>query len=466
MLHINSISAKLNLIFLILVTTLLAIFGAINYMHTRDDLRQTLTREMNETEKHLSINLPSPIWNFDKIQGLHALEAELSKQYITGIYVIDSHGNPFIGYGRNAQNAIIPNSTPALDADIQQKFELTYADGNETKVVGSVLLQLSTAEMNSKLNNVLWNVLLQIAVLDITLFLSLSILVQRMVGKPIREIGCALHAIADGNLTVTPQFTSNDELGDLSESARRMVSKLADVLQHIEQFSSDLTNVSGQISQAVETLSSQSVEQAASIEETSSSLEHISESAAQNRDYASTTDKIATETNHHAEEGGAAVGETISAMKDISKKIVIIDDIAYQTNLLALNAAIEAARAGEHGKGFAVVASEVRKLAVRSQEAAKEIVQLTQSSVRMAEHTGTLFSQMLPSIRKTANLVQEINMSSSEQANQVNQINIGVEQISQSMQANAAASEELAATARAMNEQAEALSQTIAYFKF
>jgi methyl-accepting chemotaxis protein len=94
-------------------------------------------------------------------------------------------------------------------------------------------------------------------------------------------------------------------------------------------------------------------------------------------------------------------------MKDIAEKITIISEIARQTNILALNAAVEAARAGEHGKGFAVVAEEVRKLAARSQEAAREIDQTSRSSVAIAEKSGKLLSEIVPDIQKTARLVQK-----------------------------------------------------------
>jgi methyl-accepting chemotaxis protein len=121
-------------------------------------------------------------------------------------------------------------------------------------------------------------------------------------------------------------------------------------------------------------------------------------------------------------EGGEVVRETVMAMKQIAGKIGIIDDIAYQTNLLALNAAIEAARAGEHGKGFAVVAAEVRKLAERSQTAAQEIIAVAENSVSLAEKAGHLLDQMVPSIRKTADLVQEISAASREQSAGLEQI--------------------------------------------
>ena len=129
-------------------------------------------------------------------------------------------------------------------------------------------------------------------------------------------------------------------------------------------------------------------------------MEEISASIGQNNDNAKITENIATASAQEANEGGAAVKNTVNAMHKIAEKINIIDDIAYQTNLLALNAAIEAGRAGEHGRGFAVVASEVRKLAVRSQTAAKEISELAGSSVSLAENAGKLLDDIVPAIKK------------------------------------------------------------------
>jgi methyl-accepting chemotaxis protein len=187
-------------------------------------------------------------------------------------------------------------------------------------------------------------------------------------------------------------------------------------------------------------------------------------SISQNTENAKVADGMSAQGSQKAAEGGDAVTETVKAMKDIAKKIGIIDDIAYQTNLLALNAAIEAARAGEHGKGFAVVAAEVRKLAERSQVAAQEIGQLAANSVGLAERAGKLLDEIVPSTKKSADLVQEITAASEEQSAGVSQINNAMAQLSQITQQNASASEELAATAEEISSQAGNLQTLMGFF--
>jgi methyl-accepting chemotaxis protein len=191
----------------------------------------------------------------------------------------------------------------------------------------------------------------------------------------------------------------------------------------------------------------------------------MTSSIAQNTENAKITDGMASKAAHDAVSGGEAVNATVEAMKQIAKKIGIIDDIAAQTNLLALNAAIEAARAGEHGKGFAVVAAEVRKLAERSQVAAQEIGEVAGNSVELAEKAGRLLAEIVPNIRKTSDLVQEITAASNEQSSGVGQINAAMGQLNTTTQQNASSSEELAATSEEMSSQAEQLQHTMSFFK-
>jgi methyl-accepting chemotaxis protein len=270
--------------------------------------------------------------------------------------------------------------------------------------------------------------------------------------------------ISEGDLSVRVQLRSGDTSSLLS-AMQNMVEKLSQIITDVRSASDNLSSASEEVSATAQNMSQATSEQAASVEETSASVEQMSASINQNTENAKVTDGMATKSSTEAVEGGAAVKETVAAMKSIADKIGIIDDIAYQTNLLALNAAIEAARAGEHGKGFAVVAAEVRKLAERSQVAAQEIGEVAKGSVGLAEKAGKLLDEMVPSIKKTSDLVQEIACASEEQSSGVAQINTAMNQLNQITQQNASSSEELAATAEEMSSQAEQLQQTMSFFK-
>ncbi len=281
----------------------------------------------------------------------------------------------------------------------------------------------------------------------------------------VEDVVRVMGAMSEGDLTKRIDKAYEGEFAKLKEYANNTVDKLADVVAEVNGAADALASASEQVNATAQSLSQASSEQAAGVEETSASIEQMTASISQNTENAKVTDGMATKAAKEAAEGGAAVKETVSAMNQIARKIGIIDDIAYQTNLLALNAAIEAARAGEHGKGFAVVAAEVRKLAERSQVAAQEIGEVATNSVALAETAGKLLDEMVPSIRKTSDLVQEITAASEEQSAGVGQINAAVSQLSQTTQQNASSSEELASTAEEMSAQAERLQQTMSFFR-
>jgi len=310
-----------------------------------------------------------------------------------------------------------------------------------------------------------FRLMVTLAGLAMTVGILIAWFLTRSITVPIIEAVNVANRLADGDLTVKIDAVSKDETGQMLQAMQHMITRLSQVVADVNAGAQALGSASEEVSATAQALSQAASEQAAGVEETSASIEQMTSSIAQNTENAKVTEGMASQAAKDAADGGEAVNATVAAMKQIAKKISIIDDIAAQTNLLALNAAIEAARAGDHGKGFAVVAAEVRKLAERSQIAAQEIGEVATNSVELAEKAGALLSEIVPNIRKTSDLVQEISAASSEQSSGVGQINSAVGQLNQTTQQNASSSEELAATSEEMSSQAEQLQQTMAFFK-
>jgi methyl-accepting chemotaxis protein len=279
----------------------------------------------------------------------------------------------------------------------------------------------------------------------------------------LNQTAAVANEIAQGNLMVEAKpLSDKDTLGLALE---RMVEKLRQIVAEALTAAQNVSAGSQELSASAEQLSQGATEQASSAEEASSSMEEMASNVKQNADNANQTEKIAAQSAKDAEASGAAVGRAVSAMQTIAEKITIVQEIARQTDLLALNAAVEAARAGEHGKGFAVVASEVRKLAERSQAAAAEIGTLSTDTVKVAQEAGAMLSKLVPDIKKTAELVEEITAACREQDVGSAQINQAIQQLDKVGQQNASASEQVSSTSEELASQAEQLQSTIAYFR-
>jgi methyl-accepting chemotaxis protein len=460
----KSISLKLNLLFVVIVTLVLAGFGSYNYNRMQDQLRTERTQSIAQMLDRLSLSLPVAVWNFDQTQADSIVRSEINRNFIHAISVT-AEDKVFLSLHRDAAGKMDSGGPRAGDGDTSHTAELRYTTNGQSRIVGKVAIYVSDADIEALLQRNFYLICAQIIVLDAVLVVALSFALHTFVIHPLRDVNVALGEIARGRLDVQVRSRGRDEIGQLAEAMRTMLQTLATVMRKVRMSTETVSDAAAQISGAALSLSAASSAQAASVEETSASMEQVTASVTQNTDNARATDAIANQNVEQAESGGEAVRKTVIAMNQIAQKIGIVDDIAYQTNLLALNAAIEAARAGVHGKGFAVVAQEVRKLAERSQNAAREIGELANQSVHLANLAGQLFDVMVPSIRKTAALVQEISAASSDQTNGIEQIHAGIGQISLSMQSNAAAAEELSATATAMTDQAADLREMVSYFK-
>ena len=289
--------------------------------------------------------------------------------------------------------------------------------------------------------------------------------VAKMV-TPLIHLAQAAGQIARGNISIRlKQVTSQDEIGMLARAFETMITHIKEVVTNVKIAVNHTTASSGEMNIHAATLSQGVTQQAASMEEVSSSMEQMAANIQQASNDASQTEKIARKASVDTEESGRVVAETVIAMKKIAQKILVVQDIAAQTRLLSLNATIEAARAHEYGKPFSVVAHEIRQLSDIAKAAAIEIDELANASVSIAENAGKMLDTLAPDIHETAALIQNISLMSKEQSLGASQINSAIQQLDNVTQQNMMIAEQMASKAEELTSQAKQLQQTIAFFK-
>jgi methyl-accepting chemotaxis protein len=297
--------------------------------------------------------------------------------------------------------------------------------------------------------------------------------------RAVKALAQGLGKMSEGDLTVRLDAGFTEAYRQIRDDFNLTIERLRETIESIVGSTREVTNASAEISTSTTDLSQRTEEQAASLEQTSASMEEIAATVRKNAENAQAANQSTGKAQEVADRGGEVVAKAVEAMAQIeasSGKIAdiigVIDEIARQTNLLALNAAVEAARAGDAGRGFAVVASEVRTLAQRSSQAAKDIKDLITSSsgkvtegVELVNRAGASLKEIVDAIKGVAGLVADIAGASNEQASGVAEINKALAQMDEATQQNSALVEENAATAKALEQQARAMDDRVAFFQ-
>jgi methyl-accepting chemotaxis protein len=270
-------------------------------------------------------------------------------------------------------------------------------------------------------------------------------------------------SVSAGNLAqaVEPR-SSADTFGRAFAS---MIGTLSTAVAELRGAAQAIAGAAAEVASSAQELSQSTSDEAAVVQQASAAIDRVHSLVRRNAETSRETEELAQRGANDAEQSGHATQDTLRAMHRITERISAVGEIATQTNLLALNAAIEAARAGEHGRGFAVVAAEVRQLAEGSHQAAQEIQTLVSSSHGVAQRSSELLTTLVPAIAQTAALMQRIASASAEQTNGLSEVTSAMRGVDQATQRNAAAAQQLAATAAEMSAQAEVLQDLISTFK-
>ena len=399
------------------------------------------------------------------------------KKYLTSGYpfLIDKEGTMIIHPTQEGSNFkdhdfFLKILEYAKNSD-EGKFKYEFEDRKKVlyfEYIAAIEAYVAVSYYLSDINDevyALLSVLVMVLLVSVVAFLLINRWVARSITKPVKKAVDFAEMVAQGDLSVNIDLDQKDEVGQMASALNEMIFKLRNVVSEIIKGSDNIASAGHQVSATSMQISKGANDQAASVEEVSSTMEEMVSNIELNAQNAQNTEEISIKAHKGMEEVYEKTHKSVEATNSIAQKIGVINDIAFQTNILSLNAAVEAARAGEHGRGFSVVAEEVRKLAELSKNSANEIITLSNDTLEVASAAGEKVGEMAPEIEKTTELIQEISASSAEQLKGAEQVNIAIQELNSLTQQNASSSEELAASAQQLSSQADSLKKLVNYFK-
>ena len=483
----QSFHAKLNLAIILLTSIILFAFGTYDYIQLKGKTSAELFSMTEAASERLSINMESALWEVDPELGRQGILSEMKDERIYAVQVVEPNAKqPFVAVKRNDKDWKPEAFSGAIEGDFFTSDKKVEKQGKD---LGNVTVYVTKMFMQKELRRSVFYLFLRVIVLDLILFLGMSLAIRRLLVRPLKEILQRVGDIAhgQGDLTMRIDVHSKDEIGTLAELINKFIGNLHQMIQQVSQnadvlskSSSDLSSLSHQMSQGADQMSAKANTVATASEEMSSNIDSVAaamEQASTNVGVIATSAKemtstiseisqnsekarnITEEAVNQAHNASEKVDELGVAAQEIGKVTEAITEISEQTNLLALNATIEAARAGEAGKGFAVVANEIKELAKQTATATQEIktrikaIQTTTSgTVTEIGHIQKIINDVNEIVATIAAAVEEQSVTTEEIAANVSQASQGIQEVNQNVSSSNAVSKDIASEIAMVNQ--------------
>lgn len=470
--YLRTISGRLTLLFVIIISLVLCAFGAFSHFQASQKKQIQIDKELNGVASRLEISLPSLLWNLDQNQLQKVLISESNSELVSAIVIADEAGKITGGLVRTDDGKMVPATAMPILNGPSRKIDLKFNNSGTLTPVGSATILVSTMQLDEALKkNLVW-LIVQILALDAIIVVALYLGISAVVITPLTQIKLALQDIAEGDADLTKRLTESrgDEFSEVGHWFNVFIARLQQIFQQISSNSAAL-NRAAEETLAISDRASSSVEKQNQItEQLAAAVRRLTAHVAAVTQNASVGSDASGAADQEAKKSRAVLAESIRSTQELAEQVAtvslvvqrlaedtekidgildVIVGIAGQTNLLALNAAIEAARAGEQGRGFAVVADEVRKLAERTTQSTHEIQEMvlrikdgngkaveamnegkekSEISVRYANQAQTVIDGILDSITRISDLNSQILVAANSQTEAVEGISGSVNQ--------------------------------------
>jgi methyl-accepting chemotaxis protein len=473
------VTFRLNLLLMLVITTLLGVSAASEYLRARAQRLADVDRQVSAALDRTAKSLPSAVWNFDTPQIQQIIAAEMAAPFVAGVDVANG-GKVLAAVSRDAGGKL-QLEPPQRRAEQVRSIDLKYLDNGIPVDAGTVSIHVTFDNTRRALLADLQWTLVRAAGLIVVLAACVWLALRRLIFAPMGIVRGAIGNIAQGEADLTQRLppSSYTEFNGVTEGFNGFSERLHGVVHQVRASAETVAHGSGEIAQGIQDLSGRTEVQSHSLQRLVNSMAELSQTVQHSAATAAQASQMASSTEALVVQGQSLMSEVDSGMlavnersRQIANIINVIDSIAFQTNMLALNAAVESARAGEQGRGFAVVAAEVRELAQRSTTAAKEIkalisdsVGMTETACKHVERAGQAMQQIVTAAKSVAATIAEISSVSDDQAAKLSEISRAIGAIEHATQSNSALVEEGSAAALLLRDQARALLQIADTFK-